>query len=142
MTSIQMKDNLYREKIGGVKIRTTNSNEFINSVIFSEKFPLTINLNAQVEFFNIKPDHDYLLLIYSMSEFEHKSEVMTFINTKREDMLFGASNEYGKTVGYFDLNLVIDKPQDKLIYCLLMDSANLVKSLDDYYTYLTFANKE
>ncbi|EMG24690.1 hypothetical protein K7G42_00835 [Streptococcus parauberis] len=142
MTSIKMKNNLYKEKIGGVKIRKVDSDDVLNSVFFSDKFPLTLNLNAQVELFNIKPDHDYLLMIYSMSQNENSSELLTIINTKREDMLFDSNNDYGKTVGYFSLNLAIDKPQDKLLFTVLIDSANSDESLDEYYNYLTFAKKE
>lgn len=142
MTSIKMKDDLYKEKIGSVKIRRKDTDEILNSVIYSNIYPFTIRVNAQIDFFNVKSDHSYLIIIYSMSERENKSEVMSIIYTDKSDMVLDKNSQFGKTTGYFDFNLTAYQPQDTLIYCVLIDTEQSEKPIDDNYTYLTFTQED
>ncbi|WP_069987615.1 hypothetical protein [Streptococcus agalactiae] len=72
MTAHKMKDNLFIEKIGGFKIRRTGNDRVISPVISIEKFPITFSYNAQIELFNVKVDHEYIIMINYLEK-DHSS---------------------------------------------------------------------
>lgn len=68
MTQIKMKENLFRDKISNIIIRRKGIEYANNPVIFVEKFPYELELIIQIDFLNIKPNKNYLLMINQINE--------------------------------------------------------------------------
>ncbi|WP_203261828.1 hypothetical protein [Streptococcus uberis] len=140
MTQIKMKENLFRDKISNIIIRRKGIEYANNPVIFVEKFPYELELIIQIDFLNIKPNKNYLLMINQINEEQtnNKNLHVSNIRTYPEDMLLNNDKILGKTVGFFDIKLNIDNPKDVLIHTILIDGDGNSDVLDQSYNYISF----
>ncbi len=143
MVSHKLKDNLFFEKIGNITYRRKDNNDVLNSVVYSSKFPYSIDLTVQVDLFNVKPETEYMLIIISLDkQLDQEYQVVSRFVTKTENMLLNENDKnIGNIVLYYDTTLSAKIPKDKVLHCMLMEVSNQSKVLDDHYTYLTFVKE-
>lgn len=137
MTSIQLKENLFSEKIGAVRIAHKGSDSLLHTLYNIDFLPTTISLYAEIDFFNIKSNTDYILLVSLYHENLESNPVhATKVNMPQEQLLF-SKNNVGKAQGNIAFDIVVQNPEDVLLLFTFLSPNGI--ELDSYYQYLSIS---
>ena len=141
MTNTSTHSNPFTEKITAVRIINRDTGQLFNTINNFDFFPGTISLIAVVDFFNIKPNKDYILTVTILLENQNTYPIhATHINIPSEQLTALTSSGLGKATGNFDFNLTIEHPGD---FCLsfILTSENSKHSSDVFYNYYSFLKR-
>lgn len=140
MTSIPMKHNPFKEKLTAIKIVNQETGQFLGTVNNFDFYPGSISLIAFLDFFNLKPETNYILSVSAHFPDGTSYPVhATRVNISKEDFIL-LKDGYGKATGNFGFNFTIEKPSDFYFFFVLTDENNEVS--DTAYSYYNFGKWE
>lgn len=133
MTSIPLK-----EKITAIKIIHEDTSDMLATVNTIDFIPTSINAVAVLDFFNIEPNRDYVLVISLVPPHKEIEQIVKPIRIKfPSEQVSYFTQEYGKANGAVDFQLPVLAPGDcKIILSLQTISG---EELDSYSQYFHFA---
>lgn len=136
MVAISMKPNPFKEKMTAIKIVNRETGQPLGTVNNFDFYPGSISLVAFLDFFNLKPETNYILSVSA-----HFPDGTTYpvhatrVNIAKDDFIL-LKDGYGKATGNFDFNFTITKPSDFYFFFVLMDENG--KEIDTAYSYHHF----
>ncbi|WP_369350441.1 hypothetical protein AB6M97_06355 [Streptococcus hillyeri] len=136
MVSIPMKPNPFREKMTSIKIVNQTTSQLLSTVSNFDFYPGSVSLIAFVDFFNLKPETNYIMSVtVHFPDSTHYPVHATRVNIPREEFI-SMSDGYGKATGNFDFNFTIQYPSDFFFYFALLDENG--DEIDQAYSYHSF----
>ncbi|MTB64118.1 hypothetical protein GGG87_03760 [Streptococcus sp. zg-86] len=137
MTSIPLKENLFREKMTAVRIVHAETGQLLGSANSMDFYPNTLSLFAIVDFFKIKPRTNYVLTVTVILP-ENGANLLyaTRVNLEEEKINYRDEQGYGLANGSFDFQLSLNTKTDCLLLFSLIDEEG--NELDTAYNYFKF----
>lgn len=136
MTSVPMKKNPFKEKMTAIRIINPETAQFLGTITNFDIFPGSASLVAYLDFFNIRPETDYILSLTAHFPDGTSYPVhATRINIAAQDFVL-VKDGYGKATGNFNFNFTIEKPSDFYLFFVLLDEDG--QEVDTAYSYHHF----
>lgn len=136
MTSIPMKKNPFREKMTAIRIVNPETSQFLGTITNFDMFPGSTSLIAFLDFFNLRPDTDYILSLTAHFPDGTSYPVhATRINIARQDFVL-LEDGFGMATGNFSFNFTIQNPSNFYFYFVLIDENG--QEVDTAYSYHHF----
>lgn len=137
MVSIPMKKNPFTEKITSLKIYNVELGKEFETLNNINLYPTSIPLVVEVDFFNIRPNTDYILTTTAHFPNDTSYPVhATRVNIPMENLSFINQDGLGKANGSFQFNLTLTNPSDMFLYFILLDENG--EPVDSVYSYHGF----
>lgn len=136
MTAYEMKPNPFNEKMTAIKLVDMRTGIPLGTVNNIDFYPASIPIMAFFDFFNIRPDVDYVLTVTAFFPDGTNYPVHATRVNIPEDKFIQLNNGYGKVSGNFTFNFTIEKPSDYFFFFLLIDQNE--NNSDSFYSYHTF----
>jgi hypothetical protein len=139
MTSVPMKKNPFKEKMTAIRIVNPETAQFLGTITNFDMFPGSASLVAYLDFFNIRPETDYILSLTAHFPDGTSYPVhATRINIAAQDFVL-IKDGYGKATGNFNFNFTIQNPSDFYFFFVLLDENG--QGVDTAYSYHSFQNR-
>ncbi|MEG3243907.1 hypothetical protein [Streptococcus suis] len=136
MVSIPMKTNLFKEKMTSLRIFNTSNDQILSTIVNFDLYPGSVHLVAFLDFFNLRPDTNYILSVTAhFPDGTNYPVHATRVNIAIQDFVL-LKDGYGKATGNFDFNFTIQTPSDFLFLFVLLDENG--KEVDTAYSYHHF----
>lgn len=136
MTSIPMKKNPFREKMTAIRIVNPETAQLLGTVTNFDMFPGSTSLVAFLDFFNLRPETDYILSLIAYFPNGTSYPVhATRINIARQEFVL-LEDGFGMATGNFSFNFTIQNPSDFFFFFILMDENG--QEVDTAYSYHHF----
>ncbi|HEL1839175.1 hypothetical protein Q7W21_10195 [Streptococcus suis] len=136
MVSIPMKANLFKEKMTSLRIFNTSNDQILSTIVNFDLYPGSVHLVAFLDFFNLRPDTNYILSVTAhFPDGTNYPVHATRVNIAIQDFVL-LKDGYGKATGNFDFNFTIQAPSDFLFLFVLLDENG--KEVDTAYSYHHF----
>ncbi|MGQ7625131.1 hypothetical protein ACTGUY_01700 [Streptococcus suis] len=136
MVSIPMKTNLFKEKMTSLKIVNTGNGQLLSTINNFDFYPGSVSLVAFLDFFNLRPDTNYILSVSAhFPDGTNYPVHATRVNIAKQDFVL-LDDGYGKATGNFDFNFTIQAPSDFLFLFVLLDENG--NEVDTAYSYHHF----
>lgn len=136
MTSIPMKKNPFREKMTAIRIVNPETAQSLGTITNFDVFPGSTPLVAFLDFFNLRPETDYILSL--TAHFPNGTSYpvhATRINISRQDFVL-LEDGFGMATGNFSFNFTIQNPSDFYFFFVLIDENG--QEVDTAYSYHHF----
>ena len=136
MTSIPMKKNPFREKMTAIRIVNPETAQSLGTITNFDVVPGSTSLVAFLDFFNLRPETDYILSL--TAHFPNGTSYpvhATRINIARQDFAL-LEDGFGMATGNFSFNFTIQSPSDFYFFFILMDENG--QEVDTAYSYHHF----
>ncbi|CNB57476.1 TPA: hypothetical protein ACTEIG_000271 [Streptococcus agalactiae] len=135
-------DDKFKEKIATIIIQNQENGQILNTANGTESYPALISLNCQVDFFNIKPDTDYVFEVIAIFSVEGESILYPLyksnVNVPKEFLSFETIEGYGKVSASFNIELYVKNPSDCYIQSSLFNNPDEDVLLDEKINYFYF----
>lgn len=119
-----------------IRIVNPETAQFLGTITNFDMFPGSASLVAYLDFFNIRPETDYILSLTAHFPDGTSYPVhATRINIAALDFVL-IKDGYGKATGNFNFNFTIQKPSDFYFFFVLMDENG--EEVDTAYSYHYF----
>ena len=136
MPSIPIKKNPFKEKMTAIKVVNPEASQLLGTITNLDMFPGSTSLVAFLDFFNLRPETDYILSLTAHFPDGTSYPVhATRINIARQEFML-LEDGFGMTTGNFSFNFTIQKPSDFYFLFLLMDENG--QEVDTAYSYHHF----
>ncbi|MDG4500567.1 hypothetical protein [Streptococcus suis] len=135
-----MKTNLFKEKMTSLRIFNTSNDQILSTIVNFDLYPGSVHLVAFLDFFNLRPDTNYILSVTAhFPDGTNYPVHATRVNIAIQDFVL-LKDGYGKATGNFDFNFTIKAPSDFLFLFALLDENG--KEVDTAYSYHHFGTWE
>ncbi|HEO6600166.1 hypothetical protein [Streptococcus agalactiae] len=142
MTDSRDKD--FKEKIGAFRIYNAENNKPLCVANSTDGFPIQIDIYAEIDFFNIKPDSNYFFQIAVKFNNDNHSEPTTIhqgdINVPKDLIGFETITGYGKVTANFKTHLLVKNSSDCYFHSILFKNREEELKLDERFDYFYFGN--
>lgn len=136
MPSIPIKKNPFKEKMTAIKVVNPEASQLLGTITNLDMFPGSTSLVAFLDFFNLRPETDYILSLTAHFPDGTSYPVhATRINIARQEFML-LEDGFGMTTGNFSFNFTIQNPSDFYFLFLLMDENG--QEVDTAYSYHHF----
>ena len=136
MPSIPIKKNPFKEKMTAIKVVNPEASQLLGTITNLDMFPGSTSLVAFLDFFNLRPETDYILSLTAHFPDGTSYPVhATRINIARQEFML-LEDGFGMTTGNFSFNFTIQNPSDFYFLFLLMDEHG--QEVDTAYSYHHF----
>ncbi|WP_449452277.1 hypothetical protein [Streptococcus suis] len=137
MVLLPMKSNLFTEKMTALKIINLESGQLLGSLNNLNMYPTSVPLAAEMDFFNVRPNTNYILTVnVYFPDGSNYPVHATRVNIPSENLSFLTPENYGKANGSFIFNLTLNYPSDLFLHFVLINEMG--ESVDDIYSYHGF----
>lgn len=136
MTSIPMKRNPFKEKMTAIKIVDSKTAQPIGTITNFDMFPGSTSLVAYLDFFNLRPETNYILSLTAHFPDGTSYPVhATRINIAKQEFAL-LEDGFGIAAGNFSFNFTIQNPSDFYFLFVLIDENG--QEVDTAYSYHRF----
>lgn len=143
---IKMKVNPFKEKIGAFRILNSENNKLLDTANGSDTFPALIELVSEIDFFNIKPNADYIFSVNAFFDYDSDDAFQNLyharVNVPDDFLRFQTISGYGKISAQFKTHLKVEKRSDCYIHSILFENSEETSILDERYDYYYFGEME
>ncbi|MFM0761344.1 hypothetical protein P7J38_03395 [Streptococcus suis] len=140
MVSIPIEFDSFKEKISSVRIADINGHDIATTNYFN-RFPTAINLYCDLELFNINPQKEYSLIIFSKYSKDQSVETLLAINVNIDlTSIVQLNNGIGKSSISFDFKWLLSQQGDYKLQFALLEGANVCHQFSRYFSFLEDTN--